>query len=57
MKIKTVCLEEEPLKNLVSDSNLYAYPHKGYWRCMDTLKDKNDLNREWLEGDARWKVW
>ena len=54
---KDCVLEEEPLKNLASDSNLYAYPHKGYWRCMDTLKDKNDLNKEWLAGSARWKVW
>lgn len=54
---KDCVLEEDPMRQLTKDSNLYAFPHDGYWKCMDTLKDKNDLNNEWLSGKPRWKVW
>ena len=54
---KDCVLEEDPMRQLTKDSNLYAFPHDGYWKCMDTLKDKNDLNHEWLSGKPRWKVW
>ena len=54
---KDCVLEEDPMRQLTKDSKLYAFPHDGYWKCMDTLKDKNDLNNEWLSGKPRWKVW
>ena len=49
-------LEEEPLSNLAKDKKLYSYPHKGFWKCMDTLKDKHDLEKLWAE-DPKWKIW
>ncbi|WP_072679787.1 glucose-1-phosphate cytidylyltransferase [Arcobacter sp. LA11] len=49
-------LEEETLKNLALDGELYTYKHDGFWKPMDTLKDKLDLNDIWNSGDAPWKV-
>ena len=31
--------------------------HNGFWKCMDTLKDKNDLTQMWLAQKAPWAVW
>jgi glucose-1-phosphate cytidylyltransferase len=49
--------EREPLEKLAAINQLHAYKHKGFWRPMDTLKDKNDLNEMWEAGKAEWKVW
>lgn len=50
-------LEQGPLKNLAKDGQLYTYQHSGFWKCMDTLKDKNDLTQMWLSSQAPWAVW
>ena len=34
-----------------------AYKHNGFWKCMDTLRDKNLLNELWDNDDADWKIW
>jgi len=49
--------EQEPLKNLAKDGEIYTYKHKGFWMPMDTLRDKNILNNMWNENKAVWKVW
>ncbi len=49
--------EREPLENLSKDKKLFTYKHTGFWKCMDTLKDKIDLNKMWEENRAEWKVW
>jgi len=49
--------EREPLENLAKENKLNAFKHKGFWKPMDTLKDKQDLNEYWQSGDAKWKVW
>ena len=49
--------EQEPLKKLASEGQLNAYMHHGFWHCMDTLKDKDELNTMWAENKAPWKVW
>lgn len=53
----SVVFEKEPLENLAHDGKLNAYKHKGFWRPMDMLKDKNNLNEMWHNGRAPWKVW
>ena len=53
----TSVFEQEPLRNLARDGELAAYKHRGFWRPMDMLKDKQDLNRLWDSGSAPWKVW
>lgn len=54
---KNIIFEQSPLKNLAKDGELYAYKHHGFWKCMDTLKDKNDLTEMWLSGKAPWAKW
>ena len=52
-----VVFEQEPLRQLASDGKLYTYKHNGFWKCMDTLKDKNDLNEMCANGTAPWITW
>lgn len=49
--------ERSPLEKLASDGELYTYQHDGFWRPMDTLKDKNTLSGMWHRGEAKWKIW
>ncbi len=49
--------EREPLERLAAQGELSAYPHKGFWQCMDTLRDKNLLESLWESGRAPWKTW
>jgi glucose-1-phosphate cytidylyltransferase len=49
--------EREPMDGLVRDGQLGAYAHSGFWQPMDTLRDKNTLEKAWAEGKAPWKVW
>jgi len=53
---KTV-FEQEPLNSLVRDSELIAHTHIGYWQCMDTLREKQQLEKLWASGNAPWKTW
>lgn len=49
--------EKQPLETLARDRQLYAYKHHGFWKCMDTLRDKIYLNNLWNQNQAVWKVW
>lgn len=49
--------EQAPLKNLALNGEMYTYKHNGFWKPMDSLKDKNDLNKLWDSEKAPWKVW
>ena len=49
--------EREPLEGLASDGELLAWKHRGFWRPMDTLRDKQQLEEMWESGKAPWKVW
>ena len=49
--------EQDPLKNLSKDGELCAYRHSGFWKCMDTLREKQELEKIWSSGSAPWKVW
>ena len=46
--------EREPMKNLCKDKQLMAYKHEDFWQCMDTLRDKNLLNKLLKENQAPW---
>jgi len=50
-------LEREPLRALVADQQLVAYPHTGYWQPMDTAREYTMLNELWASGKAPWKTW
>jgi glucose-1-phosphate cytidylyltransferase len=49
--------EREPLENLTKESQLFAYKHEGFWKPMDTLRDKIELEKLWSTKEAPWKVW
>lgn len=49
--------EQEPLNNLANEGQLMAYEHQGFWQPMDTLRDKNHLEKLWTQNQAPWKVW
>ena len=50
-------LVEEPFQRLIGKRQLISYPHPGFWRSMDTLKDKFVLDRMYAQGEAPWEVW
>ncbi len=49
--------EAAPLEGLARDGQLMAYHHAGFWKAMDTLRDKNDLEALWASGQAPWRLW
>lgn len=49
--------EQEPLASLVEEGELIAHTHKGFWQCMDTLREKQQLEKFWGSGKAPWKIW
>lgn len=49
--------EQAPLQRLAREGELAAYKHRGFWKAMDTLRDKIVLDDLWRAGDAPWKVW
>lgn len=49
--------ERKPLEKLAQIGELNSYKHTGFWRPMDTLRDKLDLEKLWSNGKAPWKVW
>ena len=49
--------ENEPLAALAQDGQLSAYQHPGFWKCMDTLREKMDLENLWNGANPPWKVW
>ena len=49
--------EREPMENLAKNSQMNSYQHTGFWKPIDTLRDKNELNELWNNNLAKWKVW
>jgi glucose-1-phosphate cytidylyltransferase len=52
-----VMWEDGPLEKLSKNGHLMAYRHKGFWKCMDALRDKIELEELWKNKKALWKVW
>jgi glucose-1-phosphate cytidylyltransferase len=50
-------LEIGPLEQIAREGQMMVYKHRGFWACMDTLRDMEYLNKIWDEGRAKWKVW
>lgn len=49
--------EQGPLERLASEGELMSYSHKGFWQCMDSLREKELLELMWKQNKAPWKVW
>lgn len=52
-----IIFERDPLEKLVADGELHAYRHEGFWKCMDTLRDKQQLQKMFDENNAPWITW
>jgi glucose-1-phosphate cytidylyltransferase len=53
----SISLERAPLEKLSREGNLAIYKHDGFWRCMDTYKDMEELENLWNNNQAKWKIW
>jgi glucose-1-phosphate cytidylyltransferase len=49
--------EREPMEGLARDGQLAAFRHSGFWQPMDTLRDKQTLEKHWSSGEAPWRIW
>ncbi len=49
--------EREPLERLAREGELMSYNHRGFWQCMDNMREKYLLEKLWSQGQAPWKVW
>ena len=53
----SISFEKEPLEKLSKDGQLAAYRHEGFWQAMDTVRDRDLLERLWESSQVPWKVW
>ena len=53
----TTVFEKEPLVKLAEEGELMAYKHRGFWQCMDTMRDREKLEKLWASKRAPWKRW
>lgn len=49
--------EKKPLIDIANDGQLAAYKHSGFWKPMDALRDRIELEQLWNSGNAKWKIW
>lgn len=49
--------EKKPLIEIANDGQLSAYKHHGFWKPMDALRDRIELEQLWSSGEAKWKIW
>lgn len=55
--VEDVQWEKGPLIEIAKDGQLSAYKHYGFWKCMDALRDRIELEQLWKEKKAKWKIW
>ncbi|MGZ3756568.1 MAG: glucose-1-phosphate cytidylyltransferase [Mucilaginibacter sp.] len=49
--------EQDPMEKIASDGEMCAFRHDGFWKPMDTLRDKIELENDWVLKTAKWKIW
>ena len=49
--------EKGPLLEIAKNNELAAFKHYGFWKCMDALRDRTELEEIWKTGKAKWKKW
>ena len=57
LKDDNTVFEKEPLETLASQGELMSYLHNGFWQCMDTIREKEYLEKMWEAGKCPWKKW
>jgi glucose-1-phosphate cytidylyltransferase len=56
-EVDAVQWEKGPLLSIAADGELAAYRHEGFWKCMDALRDRIELEEMWKQNNAEWKIW
>lgn len=56
-EVDDVQWENKPLKEIANDGQLAAFKHSGFWKPMDALRDRIELEQLWKSGEAKWKIW
>ena len=51
------CIFEHVLERLAEKGELMSYSHRGFWQCMDNIREKIELEELWNTGKAPWKIW
>jgi len=49
--------EKQPMEKIAADGQMKAFNHAGFWKPMDTLRDKHELEEDWTNNRAKWKSW
>lgn len=49
--------EREPMEKIAAEGQMVAFEHEGFWKPMDTLREKHELEEDWVLNRAKWKVW
>jgi len=49
--------EREPMERIAEQGQMAAFKHAGFWKPMDTLRDKQELEEDWVKNKAKWKIW
>lgn len=57
IKDDNTILERETLEKLADEEQLMSYMHKGFWQCMDSMRERDILEKLWVQDKAPWKVW
>lgn len=55
--VSQIMWEDRPLEQLAANNELVAYKHTGFWKCMDAMRDKLEMETLWESGKAQWKIW
>ncbi|GAB3938629.1 glucose-1-phosphate cytidylyltransferase [Mucilaginibacter myungsuensis] len=49
--------EREPMEKIAEEGQMMSFKHEGFWKPMDTLRDKQELEEDWVQDKAKWKNW
>lgn len=49
--------EREPMEKMAKQGQMHTFKHSGFWKPMDTLRDKQELEADYISGNAKWKLW
>jgi glucose-1-phosphate cytidylyltransferase len=49
--------EKEPMEQIAREGQMTSFKHEGFWKPMDTLRDKQELENDWNDNKAQWKTW
>ncbi|MDO5701972.1 MAG: glucose-1-phosphate cytidylyltransferase, partial [Lachnospiraceae bacterium] len=49
--------EQGPVQQIAAEGLMHAFRHEGFWQCMDTMREKEMLEKLWVGGNAPWKIW